>query len=159
MTNKTLLNPKKTKTIHQTIKLVVFPVGRLYLALPIRTVFRVVQGVPVSRSGLNQFGVADLGETEITVVDLQQRLFRQESSFDESENNYLIIVETSNKEKIGIEVPKTPAIVEVSTSQIRTLPPSYRRLDTLEIASHVTMISQGSETLTVFLLDTDKILD
>ncbi|NES01156.1 MAG: chemotaxis protein CheW, partial [Symploca sp. SIO1B1] len=43
-------------------------------------------------------------------------------------------------------------------SQIRILPESYRRADTLDIASHVAVINQAGVALTVFLLDVELLL-
>ncbi len=147
------------KPNQKTLKIVIFAVGRLHLALPIYTVRRIINQVQVSRSGLNHFGVAHLGETEITVIDLHQRLFHEENSQSKIANNYLIVAQNNDNEILGIEVPTTPTIEEIPANKIRILPPSYRRLDTLEIASHVTIISQLDETkLTVFLLDIERLL-
>jgi purine-binding chemotaxis protein CheW len=41
---------------------------------------------------------------------------------------------------------------------IRVLPESYRRSDTLEVASHVVVIGQEAAPLTLFLLDVDLLL-
>ena len=48
--------------------------------------------------------------------------------------------------------------MELPLSQIRTLPESYRRGDTLEIASHVTRVQQNDQLLTVFILDVDRLV-
>jgi purine-binding chemotaxis protein CheW len=48
--------------------------------------------------------------------------------------------------------------MEVPLSTIRVLPESYRRADTLEVASHVAVIPQEAGSLSVFLLDVDQLL-
>lgn len=145
------------KTNQGNLKIVVFQVGRLSFALPIYTIVKIASHIPVSRSGLNSFGIAHLGDIEITIVDLYQRLFHQASTFVTTQE-YLIVAQTSSQEILGIEVGTIPVILEVPYNQIRTLPASYRRLDTLEIASHVTIIPESEGNRTVFLLDVDRLL-
>jgi purine-binding chemotaxis protein CheW len=48
--------------------------------------------------------------------------------------------------------------MEIPLSAIRLLPESYRRADTLEVASHVAVIPQDKESITIFLLDVDLLM-
>jgi purine-binding chemotaxis protein CheW len=61
-------------------------------------------------------------------------------------------------ETFGISIGQAPTLQDVAVSQIRTLPESYRQADTLEVASHVTVIPQQEGTLTVFILDPDRVV-
>ena len=141
----------------QQIKLVVFGIGSLNLALHIESVQKVINYATVYSSGLNHVGVAHLGDREITVIDLHKRLFK--SSHKESgSGKYFIIAKNSIGEQFGIVVAATPTLIDVPLSKIRALPESYRRADTLEIASHVTIIPQAAASLTVFLLDADRLV-
>ena len=139
----------------QTLKLVVFQIKNLYVALPIAAVEKIISNTPIYSSGLNHFGVAHLGEKEITVIDLHKKLFKVSQP---KQHDYLIITQTTQGENFGIMSEETPSLYEDAFSQIRTLPESYRRADTLEIASHVTVISQNKKQITVFVLDVDRIL-
>ncbi|NET61145.1 MAG: chemotaxis protein CheW [Symploca sp. SIO2E6] len=140
------------------VKLIVFPMGNLHLALPVAVVYKILNHKPIYGSGINQVGVVHLDEQEVTVVDLYQRLFHSESTNEEHQDNYLVIVRNTTGELYGIPVVHTPIIVEVPLSQIRVLPESYRRADTLDIASHVAVIQQAEAPLTVFLLDFELLL-
>jgi purine-binding chemotaxis protein CheW len=67
-------------------------------------------------------------------------------------------VQNTTGELYGIPVAETPVLMEVSLSQVRVLPESYRRADTLDVASHVAVIPQETAPLTLFVLDVDLLL-
>ncbi|AFZ37884.1 CheW domain protein [Stanieria cyanosphaera PCC 7437] len=147
-----------------TLKLLVFEMGKLTLALPVEQVKKVIRYQPTYGSGLSHVSISHLGDEEITIVDLHQKLFKT-SQLNESESQgYFVITKAfSGKgiagEPLGIIVMKTPILLEVSLAQIRVLPNSYRHADTLEIASHVAIVPQESESnLTIFILDIDRLV-
>ena len=150
--------PSKAQQNTSVLKLVVFGIGSLTLALPIEFVNKVVNQTRVYSSGLNHMGIAHLGDSEITIIDLHRRLFKSEQTSQSGKGSYLIITKNTLGEIFGIPVTETPALMDLPLSLIRVLPESYRRADTLEIASHVAVIPQETEPLTVFLLDVDRLL-
>jgi purine-binding chemotaxis protein CheW len=148
----------KARQVTPSIKLIVFGIGSLNLALRIDSVYKVVNHTPVYGSGLNCVGVAHVGDGEVTVVDLYRQFFKA-SPFQESDRgDYLVIVKNTTGELYGIPVADTPILLEVPLSQIRVLPESYRHADTLGVASHVAVIPQELAPLTIFLLDVDLLL-
>ena len=148
----------KARQVEPLLKLIVFAMGNLTLALRIESVYKVVNHTPVHSSGANHVGVAHLGELEVTVVDLYQRFFKSNQSSAFATGGYLVIVKNTTGELYGIPVPETPTLVEVPLSLLRVLPESYRRADTLEVASHVAVFPHEGTQLTVFLLDVDLLL-
>ncbi|MGK7917985.1 MAG: chemotaxis protein CheW [Prochloraceae cyanobacterium] len=142
----------------QSLKLVIFAIGSLNFALPVKLVKKVLNQTPIYGSGLNHIGVANIGDKEITVIDLHKRFFKSDLIRQSDSKIYLIVAQNSAGEEFGILVSQTPTLVDVPLSQIRTLPASYRRADTLDLASHVTIITQQTESLTVFLLDLDRVI-
>jgi purine-binding chemotaxis protein CheW len=140
------------------LKLIVFEMGSLNLALPIDSVYKVLNYTPIYGSGINQVGVTHVGEFEVTVVDLYQRFFKSISTKETETGGYLVLVQNTTGELYGIPVAETPVLMEVSLSQVRVLPESYRRADTLDVASHVAVIPQETAPLTVFVLDVDLLL-
>jgi chemotaxis signal transduction protein len=160
MTNLIKSQSNSITSLHKdrAIKLLIFKIGKLTLALHIERVKKVIDYVPVYSSGLNHVGIIHLEDKEVTVVDLHKKLFRVKQSNDFDFKTYLILARTSNQEQFGIIVNQTPSLFEIPMSQIRVLPESYRRSDTLEIASHVTIIEQKNESLTVFLLDSNRLI-
>lgn len=141
-----------------SVKLIVFSVGSLDLALRIEFVYKVFKPAPVYGSGVNLVGVTDVGDREVTVVDLYGRFFKSSQTKEFSTDAYLVIVQNTTGELYGIPVTDTPELMEVPLSMIRILPESYRRADTLDVASHVAIIPQQAAPLTVFLLDVDLLL-
>lgn len=145
------------KTI-PSLKFIVFGMGELNLALRIESVHKVVNHAPVYSSGSNHIGVTHLADTEVTVVDLHKRFFKSSLLDNSEQKGYLVIVKNTVGELYGIPVVETPTLIEVPSTMIRVLPESYRRADTLEVASHVAVIPQAEATLTIFLLDVDLLL-
>lgn len=148
----------RKRTTASLIKLIVFNMGRLNLALRIESVYKVVNHISTYGSGLGAVGITHLGEGEITVVDLHQRFFKASQISESSLSGYLIVVQNITGELYGIPVTETPALMEVSPAMIRVLPESYRRADTLDVASHVAVIPQDGTPLTIFVLDVDRLL-
>jgi len=140
------------------LKLLIFEVGKLILALSIQQVQKVVRNNPVYGSGLSYVNLTHLGDQEVTVIDLHQKLFKV-SQTETSGTGYFIISKNVTGEPLGIAVAQTPTVIDVPLAQIRTLPESYRRADTLEIASHVAVIPQENNTsLTIFILDLERLV-
>jgi chemotaxis signal transduction protein len=135
-----------------SIKLLVFEIGKLTLALPILQVQKVVKQIEVYGSGLSHVNLTHFPEQEIAIVDLHQKLFGV--SLTQSDTGYFIISKNIAGEPLGIVVSQAPTLIDVLLKQIRLLPDAYRRADTLAIASHVTVIpDQDNVTKTIFILD------
>ncbi len=152
----TSLEPR-LETSNASRKLLVFAVGKLYLALPVESVQKVLPYTALAGSGTTATGIVHLEEHDITAIDLYKRLFKTPPPNTE-QNAFLILAKNSIDELFGIAIGQTPSLIDVLLSQIRVLPDSYRRTDTLEIATHVTRLQQQERSLTVFVLDTDQLV-
>ena len=140
-----------------THELVVFPIGKLNLALRIESVYKVAHYDPIDGGELGYISVTYVEDQEITVVNLYQKLFKSSPADEVPENNRLLIAQNSKGELVGIPLVDTPKLIEVPQSQIRELPEAYRRADTFEIASHVAVIPQSENKLTLFVVDVDQL--
>ncbi|WNZ23779.1 chemotaxis protein CheW [Leptolyngbya sp. NK1-12] len=149
------ISSQDSSIVHPNAKLVAFSVGQLTLAARIEQVDKVVNLPTVYGSGLKPVGLAQVDEHDITVIDLQRHLFG--ITAQSMPTPYLILLHTRSGEGIGIPVSDTPILIEVPTNLIRSLPASYRRADTLEIASHIAIISEAEQTRTLFLLDVEQL--
>ncbi len=164
MNNQLIKVQSSTSLVSQTrqaasfLKLIVFGMGGLNLALRIESVYKVVNHTSTYSSGLGAVGITHLGEGEITVVDLHRRFFKSRQIGSSNSSGYLVVVQNSTGELYGIPIAETPALMEVPLEMIRVLPESYRRADTLDVASHVAVIPQDKTPLTVFLLDVNRLL-
>ncbi len=142
----------------KTVKVVVFGMGNVNLALHINSVAKVLPQTRVHGSGLNYVGIVHLGDREVTVVDLHKRLFQTSSINDASKSNYLMIVQSYQGEFYGIPVATVPILMEIPISYIRVLPESYRNADIFGFATHVAVIPTMEPPMTVFLLDIEQLL-
>ncbi|MEO8891797.1 MAG: chemotaxis protein CheW [Coleofasciculaceae cyanobacterium] len=139
------------------VELIVFSIGSLNLALPIKSVYKVSNYTPIYGSGVGVVGVTRVDGQEVTVIDLYRRFFKANPG-EYTTGGYLVQVLNAAGELYGIPVVETPVLMEVSLSLIRVLPQSYRYSDTLDLASHVAVIPQNTASLTIFLLDVDQLL-
>ena len=141
----------------ELVKLLVFEIGKLTLALPIMQVQKVIRQREVHGSGLSCVNLAHFESEDVTVVDLHQKLFGV--SLDRSTSSgFFILSKNTNGESLGIAVAKSPTLVDIPLERIRLLPDAYRRADTLEIASHVTVLTQSETTKTIFILDLTRLV-
>ena len=148
----------RQEKLRSSLPLIVFKIGTLNLALRVESVYKVVEYKPIDGSDLNPFGVTTIGERQVTIVDLYRRFFRLDQNSEYFPGEYLVIVCNTGGELYGIIVNDTPKFLEVPLSSIRVLPESYRRANTLGVASHVAIIPQQAEKLTVFVLNLDLLL-
>ncbi len=159
LTNNQSATKITTSTSNSLLKLLVFEIGKLTLALPVEQIKKVVKYTSVYGSGLSHINLTHLDDREVTIVDLSQKLFNKSQIDRANFDGYFIITKDIISESIGILVSKMPTLIDVSLSQIRLLPNSYRHSDTLEIASHVTVISRKSTpSVTIFILDLDRLI-
>ena len=149
---------KSARQKKKTLKLLVFKIGKLNLALQLNWVTRILNNLPVYSSGLSYFGIAHVDNREVTVIDLHQRLFKSKLIDDAELYSYLIIAQNQNREEFGIPLMETPNLMDINRDNVRVLPESYRRSDTLAIASHVAVIPQPSGSMTIFILDVNTLL-
>jgi chemotaxis signal transduction protein len=163
------------------LKLLVFPIGTLYFALPVDYVNKVIKQDKIYSSGLSSVGMIHVEDREITIIDLHRKIYL--TSKETQQKGYFILTQNNRGEQFGILTTTTPSIFDVPLAQIRQLPNSYRQADTLGIASHVTIIKKqelsernttqthpnkkegqpknndsDSDMATIFLLDVDRLL-
>ncbi|MGK7943971.1 MAG: chemotaxis protein CheW [Microcystaceae cyanobacterium] len=147
--------PEKKK---KTLKILIFQVGKLQLGLSVDFVKKIIRGAEIHGSGTTEMGITQINNQDITVIDLHRRLFKQSQSLEGMVHPFLILAKNTIDEVFGILVGETPTLIDVPFSNIRVLPDSYRRGDTLEIATHVAKAEENGQGITVFILDVDKLV-
>ena len=158
MTSNIFQSAQAEPTTSKLLKLVVFGIGSLKVAMPIQSVKKIINRTTVYGSGLNYIGVAHVGDHEVAIVDLHKRLFNKSQITQSGTTGYIVLAKCSSGEQFGILATETPTIMDVPLACLRVLPESYRRADTLEVASHVAVISNQAEQLTIFVLDVEQLL-
>jgi chemotaxis signal transduction protein len=132
------------------IRVITFTIGSLTLALRIEQIVKIIKNPEIVSSGTNSFGVAHIGDQEITILDLQCQLFGQRVV---TAISHLILLNTATGETLGIPVETVPVLRDIPATLLRVLPESYRRSDTLSMATHVAIVPEGDAMLTLFLMD------
>jgi purine-binding chemotaxis protein CheW len=151
---------KTVETTTNTLRVVTFPVGELTLAVPIQAVYRVLSQIPIAGSGERGVGVAHLEDYELTVFDLEYKLFTKprETGIVHAPMGSHVIVVQSQGEALGLLVKQAPTLMNLARDRVRVLPASYRKTDTLGFCSHVAVLQEEKETITVFLLDVEQLM-
>ena len=142
------------------VKLLTFPIGKLHLALPVDKVKKIQKYHPLHGSGISHVSLTHLGDLEVTVVDLHQKLFNTSPDDLCDDGGYFIISRPLSQEEspvsecLGIRVTESPSLLDAPLESIRSLPSSYRNADTLKIASHVAVVkSETGVEQTIFIID------
>ena len=143
---------------NSAIKLLIFEISKLTLALPILQVQKVINDRDVHGSGLSHVNLIDLEQQQVVVVDLDCKLFKTDFHQKSSIERYFIISKKATGELLAIAVSQSPNIIDVNRDRIRAIPETYRLVDTLGIASHVAVIFQSETPLTVFILDLERLI-
>lgn len=138
-------------------KLIAFNIGKLNLALPIESVVQVTACPTIHGSGLASLGITQVGDRQVTVIDLYRHLFKA-SSPQEQANTCLLVGQTQTGELFGIPLQAPPSLLEIPVSSIRYLPETYRRADTLGIADRIAMVTHTEKPFTLFCLDVEIVL-
>ena len=134
------------------LKVLVFEISDYLFALPIGVIFKVINCPPITYTAERGLGIADFGEYTVTVVNLAQRLSPQSEDVQTLNNRFLILTQTRQGELCGIAVNKSPSLIELPLENIRPLPLSYRQMNPLNIATHITVLPESEESRKVFLL-------
>lgn len=148
----------KTKTKEATTKILIFPVGELYLAVYLEDVQKVVRVPEIFSSGQKPVGVARFDQEEITILDLHKKIYA-DSDVAIANYSHLIVLNLSQQNPCGVPVTQLPIIAEIPLSQLHPLPDTYRHADTLGIASYTVNILQGENSITAFLISPNSLLE
>jgi purine-binding chemotaxis protein CheW len=140
------------------VKIVMFKMGEYNLALHVNSVAKVLPQTVVYGSGQNGVGLIHLSDREVTVVDLQRRLFQSGSDLDPAKRGYLMLVQNQQGELYAIPVAQVPTLMDIPISCVRVLPESYRSADIFGFATHVAVIPATEPPLTIFMVDADRLL-
>jgi len=146
------------KAVVSLKKFLFFPVGTLNCALSVDVVQKVYQNTKIYSSGLNELGLAHFGDFDVPVIDLHRRIFHTTVASGAGVKSYVILTVNSAGERFGVLVPHSPSLIDIPLSSIRVLPDSYRRRDSLDIASHVALLSDQESQITVFILEADSLI-
>jgi len=153
-----LNSPPTPAGADQREKFLLFNVGKLNLALPIAQVVKILNYQTIHGSGATDAGLVHVEGRSVTLLDLHQQFFKTPAPAPVSAKPFLILVKNSVQEEFCLLVNTTPTLVEVRRSEIRLLPDSYRRHDTLASAAQVMIVKEKGQDFTVFILDPDQLL-
>ena len=167
----------KNRATQTTQQLVTFFIQLEWFALPIWVARKVIPLGKVYGNTLETgAGLTLDGDSEVPVLDLEQRLFgttpaaqlpppdapqekntgASASDPEELPERYLLIVESSQGESIGLPLPSQPALRRFPQSAFKPIPPTYLAQGHLGCA--IALVVPSPDDPPIFLLDLDRLI-
>jgi chemotaxis signal transduction protein len=137
ISNKWLENNER---VTLTIELIVFAIGEVSFGIPITKINRVISSIFIGED----FSLTQ----DVEILDLHHGL----TGVSLSTPNAIAIFTGERQQLYGIPIDTVPTIVCVPLDRIRTLPDELRHNRSIGIASHIAMVSDSEQDLTVFIL-------
>lgn len=134
------------------LQVLVFEMANHFFALPISTIFKVINCPPVKETTDTSLGITDFEGQTVTVINLAQKLSDPNHTNEQTQKRFLILSQTRQGELCGIPIDKSPALIEIPRNNISPLPLSARQIKPLSIATHVAILPKAEGSIKVFLL-------
>ncbi|MDR9404759.1 MAG: chemotaxis protein CheW, partial [Halothece sp. Uz-M2-17] len=144
----------------ELLRVIVFPLGDYYFALPINAVLQVIESPPELTEHFEGFGLVMLEKQSITLLNLH-RHFRYKTDPDTKETaDFLILTQSRQGEFCGIPIYSLPNMMELPYDEIQPLPSVYRQTNLYGIARFVTFVQfeEQEKKEGIYLLDVDQAL-
>ncbi|MEG4806486.1 chemotaxis protein CheW [Microcoleus sp. F8-D3] len=130
-------------------KIVFFEVGKIYYAVPIERVERIVKNFKAYGLLPNGNSLVRHQEELITLINLS-KIFPSDGC--KVECNYLIVCTLNKSDRLGIPIPDMPKILEISEESFCEIPELYRQQQLPPVIEKLIRAPDGSE---VFYLNLD----
>ncbi len=124
-----------------TIEFAIFQIGAVNFGLPISKIYRIIDSSNVNTT-------LDL-PADIESLDLHYQIFETCSLNPISH----VIINGEGQKLLSISVDTVPILMTVPIDRIRLISEELRSQSSLKIASHVAIIFDGIEELTMFILE------
>ena len=139
-----------------TLKVLLFPLGHLYLAIRLEGVQKVIPMPTVIKSGAKPLGITYFENQEVIVLDLFQTIYNRSA---QRGDGFLVMLQTEQN-LYGITVPTLPIMKEVPIADFHPIPADFRDRDALGIADQMTQIFLSpTQEVTLLLLDPQRLLN
>ena len=164
-------SPRRTvRQVEATQQIIAFRLRQHLCALPINMVQKVVtMGKVYGDINLTGVSLTLYQDKELLVVDVGHRIFREapqdlslsssSSAHDQKDfilQRYLLVVQNSQGEVIGLPIDSSPILRRVPESAFAPLPPAYISETNLQCVS--SLVIQTLEEPPLFLLNPDQLL-
>jgi chemotaxis signal transduction protein len=138
-----------------TMKVLVFSLGDLFLALRLEGVQKVMKMPQIFKSGDKFLGITQWEGKDVLVLDLYRHIYGTPAAQDKG---HLIIVRTTTT-FFGLAVDTVPTMVDIPLAEICPVSAEFRNRDTLGIAESMVQVALGKqEKQMAFLLDFSLLL-
>ncbi|MEM6500458.1 MAG: chemotaxis protein CheW [Cyanobacteria bacterium P01_C01_bin.89] len=123
-------------------RIIAFNVGGYTLALPMPAIAKVIHCPPLHTPGLGQTGLIHLDQQIIRVLNLHAlaKPSAEAPSSRDGEPRFLVVARQSNGNLCGIPVDAPPDLLEVSRSQVRTIPSIPNQTPIISLAQFAAVV-------------------
>jgi hypothetical protein len=145
---------KASKEKIATQQVVVAPFRNLWMAIPMSLTRKIVRLSDLLQPGEALPETITIDHWSPKVFDLHQHIY---GNPPQTPDTHIVVVELAPGEVFAVPMAQLPTIIKLETAQLKPIPNSYRDLYLLEIASHITVLMNDDEAVSVFLVDGDKL--
>jgi hypothetical protein len=136
------------------IRVVLAPFKHLWIAVPMAAVRKIMRLSDVLVEGEPLPATLDIDDLHTTVIDLYEQIYGVPNSQPDS---HIVALQLADGTGYSLPMSKLPAIVNLDATLVKPIPTDYRNLYMLDIASHITLLRQGKEEITIFVIDPEKL--
>ncbi|AFZ42703.1 CheW domain protein [Halothece sp. PCC 7418] len=144
----------------ELLRVIVFPLGDYFFALPINAVLQVIESPPELTQHFEGFGLVMLEKQSITLLNLHRHLRYKTEADPQQTADFLILTQSRQGEFCGIPIYSLPNMMELPYDEIQPLPTVYRQTNLYGIARFVTFVKfeEQEKKEGIYLLDVDEAL-
>ncbi|MEM7793429.1 MAG: chemotaxis protein CheW [Cyanobacteria bacterium P01_C01_bin.118] len=139
-------------TVSKQIKLITFKVAGHWFTLPMNNILRVVNCPSSERGGVLSFGVIQLGQHTVQLLDLYG-VFGLGASPPEQPPFLLVLRNRYQKMLWGIVLADPPDLVELPVAMFKSISTDKRFTPKKQWISHVAVLSEQTISRTLLVLD------
>jgi hypothetical protein len=138
-----------------TLRVLVAPFKDLWVALPMAVTRKIIR-LDADQSQLQAGDRLQVDNFSAEVFRLYEHIYDQPSPEPAS---HAVVLYLSPTQIVAIPTTQVPTIVDLPKADFAPIADDYRHLFMLEIASHITLLSREAIDMTVFVLDTGKLIE
>lgn len=141
----------------ESIKLITFKVAEHWFTLPMTKVLKIVNCPLPTAGGIVPFGVVQLGEHTIQLLDLYGTFGLGANATPPIHTPFLLVLRSHQKTLWGIVLESPPDLIELPQSVFKSVSADRRFVPRKQWISHLAVISEQTISRTLLLLDLQAI--
>jgi hypothetical protein len=137
-----------------TLRVLLAPFKNLWLAIPMHSVRKIMRIADVVDEGVALPATIAVEDITAKVINLYEQIYGVPNPLPDT---HLVALQLASGQGFALPMAKLPTILNLEATAIKSIPADYRDLYRLDLASHISLLPQGKEEITVFVIDPEKL--